>query len=39
MDSETRHPVRIGGVAGVTAPATFAISFLSVGGPSDVLHL
>jgi hypothetical protein len=39
MDSETRHPVRIGRFAGVTELATFAISFLSVGGPSDVLHL
>ena len=38
MDSVTRHPVRLGRLAGVTALATFAMSFLSIGGPGDVLH-
>jgi hypothetical protein len=39
MDSVTRHPVRLGRLAGATALVYFAVFFWSIGpGPSDVLH-
>jgi hypothetical protein len=40
MDSVTRHPVRLGRLAGATALVYFAVFFWSIGPPaaSDVLH-
>ena len=39
MDSVTRHPVRLGRLAGATALVYFAVFFSSIGsGPSNELH-
>lgn len=39
MDSLTRHRVRIGRVAGLTALVLFAVHFVSIGlGPGNILH-